>query len=255
MTKDVPVIELKGIRKSFGAVAVLYGIDLAVAHGEVVGLVGDNGAGKSTLIKIICGVHGYDAGEMAFEGRKVRIASPREARAIGIEPVYQDLAMIEDLTVWRNFFIGREVTRPRLGVAWMDVQRMRRDCMTGLAQLGIEMKSPDVPVRHLSGGERQSVAIARAVYFGARLLILDEPTAALAVKETQKVMDAIAEARAHGLGVIVIMHNLEQVVTVADRIILMAHGRILGQFSRGERSVGDISRMLVTANVDMEGGM
>ncbi|HID09641.1 TPA: sugar ABC transporter ATP-binding protein, partial [Candidatus Micrarchaeota archaeon] len=199
-----PLVRMVKISKSFGTVQALKDVDFEVGYQEVMGLVGDNGAGKSTLIKILTGVFPPDSGEIYFEGKRVNIRSPREARDLGIETVYQDLALIPLMSISRNFFLGREPT-VRVGpLRFLDKRRMDRTVREVLSEIGIKVRSPDEPVAVLSGGERQSVAIGRAVHFGAKLLILDEPTSALSVRETHKVLDYILEAKERGLSIIFI---------------------------------------------------
>lgn len=222
-----PVIELSEVTMDFGTVKALEHASLSVAPGEVVGLVGDNGAGKSTLVKIITGYHSPTSGRLDFDGRPVRFNSPAAAREVGIEMVYQDLAIVNELSLWRNFFLGKEMRR-RLGpFAILNKNEMRRICFAELQAIGLTgLRSANEPASVLSGGERQSLAIGRAVYFGARLLLLDEPTAALSVRETQSVFRAVNAARERGLGVIYIDHNLAHVHPIADRIVFLEHGRI-----------------------------
>lgn len=234
------LVQMVGISKSFGAVQALRNVDFEVRRQEVMGLVGDNGAGKSTLIKILTGVFPPDTGEIYFEGKKVNIRSPREAREMGIETVYQDLALIPLMSISRNFFLGREPVF-RLGfINILDKKKMDHIVRDVLAQIGIDVRSPDEPVAILSGGERQSVAIGRALHFGAKLLILDEPTSALSVRETHKVLDFVIKARERGLSVILISHNIHHVYSVADRLTILERGRKVGTFYKDELTVEDI---------------
>mgnify|MGYP000536508459 CR=1 FL=1 len=223
----VPVIELANVTMDFGTVKALERVSMSVAPGEVVGLVGDNGAGKSTLVKVITGYHSPTSGRLTFDGREVRFNSPAAARALGIEMVYQDLAIVNELSMWRNFFLGKEIRR-RIGpFAILKTNEMRHICFSELQAIGLTgLRSANEPASVLSGGERQSLAICRAVHFGARLLLLDEPTAALSVRETQSVFRAVDAARKRGLGVIYIDHNLAHVHPIADRIVFLEHGRI-----------------------------
>lgn len=234
----------RGLCKYFGKVTALEKVDVTLRRAEVVGLVGDNGAGKSTLIKVLTGVYPPDAGELFFAGRPVRFASPREARALGIETVFQDLALVETMSIARNFFLGAEPVR-RLGpLAWLDVPHMHQVTRQRLADIGIRLLSPAAEVSSLSGGERQAIAIGRTMYFGARLLILDEPTSALSVHETTKVLGYIEEVRRRGLSVIFITHNLYHVYPIADRIICIQHGRKVGEFAKGEISQEDLIKLV-----------
>lgn len=239
------LLEARGLTKYFGGVLALDRVDFHVGRAEVVGLVGDNGAGKSTLIKLLTGVYRPDAGEIWFEGRRVTLSSPREARRLGIETVYQDLALVESLSVARNFFLGAEPERTIAGIRFLDRREMRRATEKALAQIGItSLRNADEPVEVLSGGERQAVAIGRALHFGARLLILDEPTSALSVKETQKVLQAIEESRRRGLSVIFITHNLYHVYPIADRIVVLHHGRKLREFKRGQTTLTELAELV-----------
>jgi simple sugar transport system ATP-binding protein len=229
-----PLIEVRSISKYFGSVIALKDISMRVGAGEVMCLLGDNGAGKSTLIKTLSGVHQHDEGEMLCEGEEVRFTSPRDALDRGIATVYQDLAMIPLMGISRNFFLGREPTRgfgpfKRYDGAFAD--RITREQLSGM---GIDIRDPSQPVGTLSGGERQSVAIARAVYFGAKVLILDEPTSALGVKEAAVVLRYIAQARDRGLGVIFITHNVHHAYPVGDRFTILNRGQSYGTFEKSE---------------------
>jgi simple sugar transport system ATP-binding protein len=240
----VPLIELQNVSMLFDNVIALDDVSMSVHTGEVMCLLGDNGAGKSTLIKILSGVHRPTRGRLLFEGREVSFASPRDALALGIATVYQDLAMIPLLSVSRNFFLGSE---PTLG--WGPFRRFNMsfaDKVTRdeLGKMGIRVRDTAQPVGTLSGGERQSVAIARAVYFGARVLILDEPTAALGVKEASVVLRYIAQARARGLGVIFITHNVHHAYPIGDRFTLLNRGRSYGTFKKTEISREEVVQMM-----------
>jgi len=227
-----PLIEVRDVSKTFDNVIALDGVSMSVYPNEVMCLLGDNGAGKSTLIKILSGVHQPTGGQFLFEGLPVSFASPRDALDLGIATVYQDLAMIPLLSISRNFFLGSEPT-----TCWGPFRRfnMRHaDAVTReeLAKMGIRLRDTAQPVGTLSGGERQSVAIARAVYFGAKVLILDEPTAALGVKEASVVLRYVAQARARGLGVIFITHNVHHAYPIGDRFTLLNRGRSYGTFKK-----------------------
>lgn len=240
MTTQDALVRMVGISKSFGSVQALKNVDFDVGYQEVMGLVGDNGAGKSTLIKILTGVFPPDTGEIYFEGKRVVIRSPKEAREMGIETVYQDLALIPLMSISRNFFLGREPVT-QLGLfRFLDKRKMDRTVREVLSQIGIRVRSPEEPVAVLSGGERQSVAIGRALHFGAKLLILDEPTSALSVRETQKVLDFIREAKDRGLSIIFITHNIYHVYSVADRFTVLEHGRKIATLRKDEVSAEDI---------------
>jgi simple sugar transport system ATP-binding protein len=249
----VPVFELRGVSHSYGRNKVIHDVSLAVWPGEVVALVGDNGAGKSTLLKIFAGYQQPTEGTLAFLGRDVRFRTPAEARGAGIEAVYQDLAIVEQLSLWRNFFLGKELVRRVGPLRVMQRQRMRLAAKAAVAELGLtRIRSAEEPVATLSGGERQSVAITRAMHFGARLLLLDEPTAALSVRETRNVLHAIGRARAHGLGVLYIDHNMSHVLPIADRIVLLELGRVVRVIDRGEVGVEELQDLIAARNLALE---
>lgn len=241
-----PLLELRNISKSYGRVVALRGVSLVVRPGEVVGLIGDNGAGKSTIVKIIMGYTKPTSGEVWFQGKQVAFDSPAQARALGIEPVYQDLALVGELSLWRNFFLGRELVQWEAGpIRLLDRTTMRSICAEALAGLGLtSVRSMDEETDRLSGGERQSLAITRAVHFGAQMLLLDEPTAALSVRETDRVLDTIQAAGSKGLGVVFIDHNMAHVEPAADRIVVIEHGRAAETFVRGQASVEELKRRL-----------
>lgn len=228
------LVEMKNIWKSFGRVVALKGVDFAVGHAEVVGLLGDNGAGKSTLVKILVGYYQPDKGEIYFEDRPVKFHSPRDAREHGIETVYQDLALVNLMPLWRNFFLGREIVRRFGPFKYLDKRKMRKIAREALSEIGISVRSVDDTVAFLSGGERQAVAIARAYHFGAKLLILDEPTAALSVGETKRVLEHILEAKKRGISVVLISHNIYHVYEVADRLVILERGEKIGDYKREE---------------------
>ena len=239
-----PLIEVRHISKFFGGVIALRDVTMDVHAGEVMCLLGDNGAGKSTLIKILSGVHRQSEGSYLVSGREARFTSPRDALDAGIATVYQDLAMIPLMGVSRNFFLGSEPT-----VGWgpfrrFDTARADRVTREELAKMGIQIRDASQPVGTLSGGERQSVAIARAVHFGAKVLILDEPTAALGVKEAGVVLRYIAQARARGLGVVFITHNVHHAYPIADRFTLLNRGRSYGTFRKSEVSREEVVAMM-----------
>lgn len=243
-TEKVPLLEVAGVSKYFGSVIALKDISMSVYPGEVMCLLGDNGAGKSTLIKILSGVHRPTTGSYRVEGREVNFASPRDALQAGIATVYQDLAMIPLMSISRNFFLGAE---PKIG--WgpfrrFDVDYANRVTQAELGKMGIMVRDTNQAVGTLSGGERQSVAIARAVHFGAKVLILDEPTAALGVKEAGIVLRYIVQARARGLGVIFITHNVHHAYPVGNRFTLLNRGRSYGTFSKKEVSREEVVAMM-----------
>ncbi|HEY4021531.1 MAG TPA: ATP-binding cassette domain-containing protein [Pseudonocardiaceae bacterium] len=238
------LLAVRDISKFFGSVNALQNITLSVNSGEVTCVLGDNGAGKSTLIKILSGVFAPDAGQFLVDGQEVRFGSPRDARAHGISTVYQDLAMVPLMSIWRNFFLGSEPTRGWGPFKRFDVAKAKALTSKELLAMGIDVRDPDQPVGTLSGGERQSVAIARAIHFGARLLILDEPTSALGVKQAGVVLRRIAQAREAGLGVIFITHNPHHAYPVGDRFVVLNRGQSLGNFSKKEISREDLVRLM-----------
>jgi simple sugar transport system ATP-binding protein len=230
-----PVLQVSGLRKSFGPVEALRGVDLDLHAGEVLAVVGDNGAGKSTLIKHISGVYKADAGEMHLAGALLDINSPREARARGIETVYQDLALADDLSIGANIFLGREPVRRFLGVLpYIDDRTIRRETAGLLQRIRSVIPAEARTVARLSGGQRQAVAIARAIYWQAKVVLMDEPTAALAVMERERVIEHARELASHGVGVIYIGHNLTEILKVADRIAVMFRGRTVHVTAAGE---------------------
>lgn len=223
-----PILEVSGLRKKFGPVEALRGVDFALHAGEVLAIVGDNGAGKSTLIKHISGVYRPDAGEMRLAGEAISLGSPREARARGIETVYQDLALADDLSIGANIFLGREPVRRFLGVfPYIDDRAIKRETLELLRRIRSDIPAEARTVARLSGGQRQAVAIARAIYWKAKVVLMDEPTAALAVMERERVIHHARDLAAHGVGVIYIGHNLTEILQVADRILVMFRGRVV----------------------------
>ena len=238
------LLELDEIAKYYGNIIALEGVTTTVEAGEVTCVLGDNGAGKSTFIKILAGVHQHDAGTVKLEGEEVRFASPRESIAAGIATVYQDLAMIPLMSVWRNFWLGQEPTKSFGPLRWIDEGESKAIAKSELAEMGIDIRDVEQPVGTLSGGERQSVAIARAVHFGAKVLILDEPTSALGVKQSGVVLKYILAARDRGLGVIFITHNPHHAYPVGDRFIILNRGRSLGNFAKSELEREELVRMM-----------
>jgi simple sugar transport system ATP-binding protein len=244
LTQGEPLVEMKGVGKSYGAIRALKGINLTVRAGEVTGVLGDNGAGKSTLIKIISGLHPHNEGTMKVDGKEVRFSSPREALDHGIATVYQDLAVVPLMEVWRNFFLGSEMTSGRFPFAGMKIKDMKRIADEELRKMGIVVKDIDQPIGELSGGQRQCVAIARAVYFGARVLILDEPTAALGVKQSGVVLKYIAAARDAGLGVVFITHNPHHAYLVGDHFVILKLGQAVLDKTRSQVSLDELTRQM-----------
>jgi simple sugar transport system ATP-binding protein len=243
-TEAVPLIEVQNVSKFFGSVIALKDISMKVHAGEVMCLLGDNGAGKSTLIKILSGVHRPSDGHYMVEGKEARFSSPRDALSAGIATVFQDLAMIPLMGISRNFFLGSEPTKGWGPFRRFDVNFANRVTREELARMGIQVRDTGQPVGTLSGGERQSIAIARAVYFGAKVLILDEPTAALGVKEAGIVLRYIAQARARGLGVIFITHNPHHAYPIGDHFTLLNRGRSMGTFAKSEISREELTSMM-----------
>ncbi|MEU1008603.1 ATP-binding cassette domain-containing protein [Streptomyces sp. NPDC005890] len=223
---DGLLVELRGAGKSYGNIRALHGVDLLVHAGQVTCVLGDNGAGKSTLIKIISGLHQHTEGEFLVDGQPVRFSTPREALDRGIATVYQDLATVPLMPVWRNFFLGSEMTKGPWPLRRLDISRMKQTADQELRNMGIVLDDLEQPIGTLSGGQRQCVAIARAVYFGARVLILDEPTAALGVKQSGVVLKYIAAARDRGLGVIFITHNPHHAYMVGDHFSVLRLGTL-----------------------------
>lgn len=223
-----PLVYMKEIKKVFGGVIALKGVDFYVDEGEIVGLVGDNGAGKSTLIKILSGVYTPDKGEIYIDGKKVHFRTPMDAWNHGIATVYQELALAGKMNAIENIFLGHELKRMFLGIPVLDKSRMRRRAIELLKQLDVSLKSFYVPTGRLSGGERQAIAICRALNLDARVFIMDEPTAALAVGESEKVLSFAKSLKEKGKAVILISHNLEHVFRVVDRIVVLRHGEVVG---------------------------
>ena len=245
-----PLLELHGVEKSFGAVQVLRGVDLSVQAGRVTALVGDNGAGKSTLVKGMAGIHLFDAGDYLFEGEPVKVTSPKDAAALGIEVVYQDLALCDNLDVVHNMFLGREMRRLRL-VDEDTMEQRARETLDGLSVR--TLKSVRTPVASLSGGQRQTVAIARAVLWNSKLVILDEPTAALGVAQTEQVLRLVRRLADRGLGVLLISHNLNDVFEVADDIAVLYLGGMVGQIEAASTTRERVVQAITTGVVP-EGG-
>ncbi len=239
-----PALEVRNINKNFGTVIALSGVSMSVKPGEVMCLLGDNGAGKSTLIKTLAGVHKASSGEYFVAGKQVSFNSPRDALAHGIATVYQDLAMIPLMSVTRNFFLGSEPTTGPWPFKRFDMNRARQIARDELGKMGIDIRDPDQPVGTLSGGERQSIAIARAVYFGAKVLILDEPTSALGVTQSGTVLRYIARARSRGIAVIFITHNPHHAYPIGDIFTILKRGKTLGTYTKQELSRDEMIRLM-----------
>lgn len=243
-TTGAPLLEMRNVDKYFGSVNALQDVSLRVDAGEVACVLGDNGAGKSTLIKILSGVYRPDRGELLVDGRPANFSGPRDARALGIATVFQDLATVPLMSVWRNFFLGNEPTKGRGPLRRMDIASAKEIMRTEMLSMGIDVRDPNQAVGTLSGGERQAVAIARAVYFGARVLILDEPTSALGVRQSGIVLRYIAQARAMGRGVIFITHNPHHAFPVGDRFVLLRRGRVMGSFEKSQTTIEELTSMM-----------
>ena len=248
-----PMAEMRAITKRYGGITALDQVDFRIFGREIHALCGDNAAGKSTLIKVLSGAITPDEGEIVFEGKPVRFRGPRDAKDLGIETVYQDLALADNLDVAANLFLGRELTHERTKGIFLDLRRMEDEARNLLARLKIHLPNVRQRVRTMSGGQRQCVAIARSVYFNARLVILDEPTAALGVKETQKVFDLVTEMREQGLTVVMISHNLNHVFDLCDRITVLKTGRLAGSRHISETSKEEVLRMIMTGSSSPDG--
>ena len=238
------IIRVENLGKNYGNIIALKDVSTVVNAGEVTCVLGDNGAGKSTLIKVLAGVHEHSEGVFVVDGVKRTFNSPRAALALGIATVYQDLAVVPLMPIWRNFFLGSEPSKGFGPLKRMDIRAMRRITREELAKMGIDLRDVDQPIGTLSGGERQSVAIARAVYFGARVLILDEPTAALGVKQAGVVLRYIAQARDRGLGVVFITHNPHHAYPIGDRFLVLNRGRSVGEFAKDEITIDELTRQM-----------
>jgi simple sugar transport system ATP-binding protein len=241
------LVEMRGIQKSFGPVRALSSVDLSLGYNEVLGLVGDNAAGKSTLMKILTGAYHPDAGEIYFEGREVEFKSPSDSRDMGIEMVYQDFALAGNLNVSANIYMGRESVKGYLGglVSLLDERGMRDGARDLLSRLRINIRSVRLLVENLSGGQRQSVAIGRSTAFDAKVVIMDEPTASLAVKEVGKVLELIRNLKGHNVAVILISHRLEDVMHVSDRIMVLRHGEKVGDVLTAKTSMDEVVSLIV----------
>ena len=249
-----PLVEMRNVSKRFGAVVALRQVSLHVGAGEVVGLVGDNAAGKSTLMKILSGVHAPDAGEIVMDGRPCAFASPVDARGAGIEMVYQDFALVPELSVTQNIFLGRELLQSGARSRFVDKPRMRERATHLIERLGLRVPPVDTPVRAISGGQQQAVAIARATAFDARLVIMDEPTANLGAAAITKVRAAIGRLKSHGVAVIIISHRIEDVLETADRAVVLKHGSVVGERCIAETRGDELVHMIVAGQDPRDAG-
>lgn len=243
-----PLLTVEKVSKSFGGIHAVRDVSLELYPGEVLALAGDNGAGKSTLIKMIAGVHQPDDGTIRYGGRDITHLNPREVRAVGIETIYQDLALADNLDVGINLFLGRELSRRALGIVpVIDRKTMQQEAARVLKELGIVIQDLTQPVANLSGGQRQAIAISRAIYWNARVLIMDEPTAALGVPEQREVMALIERLKAQGVGLIFISHNLNDIFSVSDRIVVLERGRKAGERRASETDGDEIVKLMMGA--------
>jgi ABC-type sugar transport system ATPase subunit len=241
-----PLLEVKEVHKRFGGTHASRGVSMNLYPGEVLALAGDNGAGKSTLIKMIAGVNAPDSGEIIYQGQSITGKSPQEVRDLGIETIYQDLALADNLDVGVNLFLGRERMTRALGfIPVLDRKAMREEAKRALKDLGIVVNDLTIPVRYLSGGQRQAIAISRAVYWNAKLLIMDEPTAALGVPEQREVKDLIQRLKKQGVGIIFISHNLNDIFEVSDRIVVLERGRKAGERLISETNEDEVVKLMM----------
>ena len=243
-TDAAPLLRVEGVSKHFGAIEALRGVSFDVNRGEVVALLGDNGAGKSTLVKIIAGGLEASAGRIVFDGEERRFGSPSEAKAAGIETVYQDLSLCTNVDVVANFFMGRELTRRVLGIPVLREREMYVETAKALAAAGTRIPSLRTRVEHLSGGQRQAIELNRFVHWGGKLVVLDEPFAALGVEQTRRGLETVARVRAQGIGVIMITHVMAQALQVADRNVVLRHGMVAGDVATEATSPDEIVRMI-----------
>ncbi len=246
MQQNSPLVKMIDISKRFGAVQALNSVSIEVRYKEVLGLLGDNGAGKSTLIKILAGVFPPDQGEIYFDGERVNFASPQEARKLGIETVHQHLSLVGIMNISRNFFLGRELIKNIGPIPTLDMKRMDKECEEVLKDIGVRVRSPEEFVAILSGGERQAISIGRAMYFGARLLILDEPMSALSVKETRSVIEHIKKVRESGASIIFITHNVHHAYPVADRFVVLERGIKIQEVDKKDVTPEDVIEIIAT---------
>ena len=243
--QNIELLKCEGINKWYGNLHALKDVNMSINKGEVIGLIGDNGAGKSTLIKIICGVHKLDKGSVHFEGNQVSIDNPKAAMKLGIETIHQYSTMFQEVSIARNVFIGREPKKFGLNfLGLLDEKTMDHESMKAIKDVGLDLRSPHIPVKELSGGERQGVAIARSMFFKSKMLILDEPTNHLSVKETLKVLEYIQSLKNLGIGSIFISHNLYHVHEVSDRIVGMARGEKVCDMNKDETTVNDLIKLI-----------
>lgn len=247
-SNGTPIVEARGIAKNFGRIEALKNVNFSLGRAEVLGLLGDNGAGKSTLIKILTGLFPPDKGEILWNGEPVKFNSPRDAHEVGVATVYQDLAIVDLMSIYRNVFLGREkaITKGFGPFRWIDRKQAHRDARKAISDIGIEIRDAEEPLARMSGGERQSIAIARAAYFNPKLLILDEPTSALSLRQTKRVLSSVEEARNKGISIIFITHNVYHVYPIADRFVILSHGESIAEFPKGKHSRDEVAELIVT---------
>ncbi len=252
---EPPLIQLAGIRKSFGAVSALRGVDLCIQAGEVVGIVGDNAAGKSTLMKVLCGAYRPDAGVVRVGGQRMAFASPEDARNVGIEMIYQEFALAEDLNVAENIFLGKELLKPGVGrlVRILDRKRMTTLSQQALERLGMDLGSLKESVANLSGGQRQAIAIARAMTFAPRLIIMDEPTASLSLEKVWRLLELIKTLKADGVAVALVTHRLQDIFDVTDRVVVLRYGEKVSELATSQTNVTEVVAKIVGHTDRVEG--
>ena len=250
MPPETALLSVERISKRFGGICALQDISFQVGQAEIVGLVGDNGAGKSTFINILMGVIAPDAGEIRFDGRRVRFTSPKQARQAGIEPVYQQSALADLMNLWRNFFLGRELVRWVGPFRLLDKKAMRRASMAIVNEIGVGLRSADEGVRRLSGGERQAICIGRSMHFDAKLLLLDEPTAALSVRETRRVLRFAEESKSRGVSVIIVDHNIHHIYPIVDKFVVLDRGRKLAEINQCDVCAEDVIQVVASGRYE-----
>lgn len=250
MAEKTPILQLKGISKRFGGVVALNDVNMELRKGEVLGIVGDNGAGKSTLIKIISGVYQKDSGEIYLKGQKVEIDNPKDAMILGIETVYQDLALVDSLDLPLNIFLGREIRyKGAMGsvFGFLNFREMRQNSIKLLQKLKVDVKDLRTQVRYLSGGQRQIIPFARVIYWSKKIIVLDEPTSALGVKESRSVLNVIKRLKEYGFSIIIISHNLQHIFSVVDRIMVLRRGEKVGVVKAHETTADEVVSMITGA--------
>ena len=247
--QDLTLVEMRNISKHYGKVAALDNVSITVKHNEILGLLGDNGAGKSTLVKILSGVLIPEQGEIYLEGKPVTFSSPQDARMLGIDTVEQNLSLINIMNISRNFFLGREPYTQLGPIRMLNRKKMHQDCQKAVEDIGVRMRSPKDLVSTLSGGERQAISIGRAFYFGCRLLLLDEPLAALSVKEARKVHDMIINAKTAGHSIVYITHNVHHVYPIADRFVILDRGKKLAEIKKKDVKPEDVIETIASGTM------